>query len=53
MVPKLQACADAVQAGVGMVRIVRSDASLLQALDPASDLGTLVTPDPAPTQETN
>lgn len=44
MLPKLQACAEAVQQGVGMVRIVRSDASLLQALDPASDLGTLVVP---------
>lgn len=46
MLPKLQACADAVGSGVGMVRIVRSDASLLQALDRATDLGTLVTPDP-------
>jgi acetylglutamate kinase len=43
MLPKLQACADAISQGVGMVRIVRSDASLLQALDPATDLGTLVT----------
>jgi acetylglutamate kinase len=43
MLPKLQACAEAVTQGVAMVRIVTSDASLLQALDPASDLGTLVT----------
>ena len=42
MLPKLQACADAVQQGVGMVRIVRAGAPLLHALDPGRDLGTLV-----------
>lgn len=42
MLPKLQACADAVTQGVTMVRIVQGDAPLLDALDPASDLGTLV-----------
>jgi acetylglutamate kinase len=46
MLPKLQACAEAVQGGVGMVRILASGASLLQALDAAHDMGTLVTPDP-------
>lgn len=44
MLPKLQACAEAVEQGVGMVRIVKGDASLLQALDPDVDLGTLVVP---------
>lgn len=42
MLPKLQACADAVEHGVGMVRILSSEASLLHALDPVNDLGTLV-----------
>lgn len=44
MLPKLQACADAIAQGVGMVRIARSDASLLLALDVNEDLGTLVVP---------
>lgn len=43
MVPKLAACAEAVEQGVGMVRIVKAGASLLEALDPANDVGTLVT----------
>ncbi|HEV8359432.1 MAG TPA: acetylglutamate kinase [Candidatus Thermoplasmatota archaeon] len=44
MLPKLQACADAIAQGVGMVRILKGDASLLQALDPTQDVGTLVVP---------
>jgi len=42
MLPKLEACAAAVSAGVGMVRILKGEASLLAALDPNTDLGTLV-----------
>lgn len=44
MLPKLQACREAVEQGVGMVRIVKHDAPLLAALDPATDMGTLVLP---------
>jgi acetylglutamate kinase len=42
MLPKLQACAEAVEQGVGMVRIMKGDASVLAALDPEQDMGTLV-----------
>ncbi|MCA1812359.1 MAG: acetylglutamate kinase [Halobacteriales archaeon] len=45
MLPKLEACSEAVEHGVGMVRIARSDAPILQALDRSMDLGTLVTPE--------
>lgn len=47
MLPKLEACSEAVQQGVGMVRILRSDASLLAALERRTDLGTLVVADGA------
>jgi acetylglutamate kinase len=42
MLPKLEACSQAVEHGVGMVRIARSDAPILQALDRSADVGTLV-----------
>jgi acetylglutamate kinase len=45
MLPKLEACSEAVQHGVGMVRIARSDAPLLSLLEPRTDLGTLVVDD--------
>jgi acetylglutamate kinase len=44
MLPKLEACRDAVEHGVGLVRIAKGDASLVRALDVEEDIGTLVVP---------